>query len=277
MKRQKFSNIYDLLDSKPKNISQLLGEFGEYVYRSYCRQQQLECKITKYLRADVIIFHNFKEYFVDVKTTISNEGTYKGQRPQKKYDYAYEQVFINKDFIRIYPDENSLLKQFTNNNNEIVIDNTNEEYQKYLTAPSEAKHITNSEKIRKEIKNRIDKLFKSKKLECRILERGQVSEEGWGKHKPDNVPGKKSLYMKSDYNMLINYKDIEFDKEEVKEIYLFKSSLIGNKIKLVEPTLKIQKTKEIEGLIDYDDFKRNNSEYYFTSLDDLYNFVENLN
>jgi hypothetical protein len=276
MKRQKFSNIYDLLDSKPKNISQLLGEFGEYVYRSYCRQQQLECKITKYLRADVIIFHNFKEYFVDVKTTISNEGTYKGQRPQKKYDYAYEQVFINKDFMRIYPDENSLLKQFTNNNNEIVIDNTNEEYQKYLTAPSEAKHITNSEKIRKEIKNRIDKLFKSKKLECRILERGHVSEEGWGKHKPDNVPGRKSLYMKSDYNMLINYRDIEFDKEEVKEIYLFKSSLIGNKIKLVEPTLEIQKTKEIEGLIDYDDFKRNNSEYYFTSLDNLYNFVENI-
>jgi hypothetical protein len=277
MKRQKFSNIYDLLDSKPKNISQLLGEFGEYVYRSYCRQQQLECKITKYLRADVIIFHNFKEYFVDVKTTISNEGTYKGQRPQKKYGYAYEQVFINKDFMRIYPDENSLLKKFTNNNNEIVIENTNEQYQKYLTAPSEAKHITNSEKIREEIRNKIEQIFINKNLKCRILERGQVSEEGWGKHKPDNVPGKKSLYMKSDYNMLINYRDIEFDKEEVKEIYLFKSSLIGNKIKLVEPTLKIQKTKEIEGLIDYDDFKRNNSEYYFTSLDNLYNFVENLN
>ena len=277
MKRQKFSNIYDLLDSKPKNISQLLGEFGEYVYRSYCRQQQLECKITKYLRADVIIFHNFKEYFVDVKTTISNEGTYKGQRPQKKYGYAYEQVFINKDFMRIYPDENSLLKQFTNNNNEIVIENTNEQYQKYLTAPSEAKHITNSEKIRDEIRNKIEQIFINKNLKCRILERGQVSEEGWGKHKPDNVPGKKSLYMKSDYNMLINYRDIEFDKEEVKEIFLFKSSLIGNKIKLVEPTLKIQKTKEIEGLIDYDDFKRNNSEYYFTSLDNLYNFVENLN
>ena len=277
MKRQKFSNIYDLLDSKPKNISQLLGEFGEYVYRSYCRQQQLECKITKYLRADVIIFHNFKEYFVDVKTTISNEGTYKGQRPQKKYGYAYEQVFINKDFMRIYPDENSLLKQFTNNNNEIVIENTNEQYQKYLTAPSEAKHITNSEKIREEIRNKIEQIFINKNLKCRILERGHVSEEGWGKHKPDNVPGKKSLYMKFHYNMLINYRDIEFDKEEVKEIYLFKSSLIGNKIKLVEPTLKIQKTKEIEGLIDYDDFKRNNSEYYFTSLDNLYNFVENLN
>ena len=277
MKRQKFSNIYDLLDSKPKNISQLLGEFGEYVYRSYCRQQQLECKITKYLRADVIIFHNFKEYFVDVKTTISNEGTYKGQRPQKKYGYAYEQVFINKDFMRIYPDENSLLKQFTNNNNEIVIENTNEQYQKYLTAPSEAKHITNSEKIREEIRNKIEQIFINKNLKCRILERGQVSEEGWGKHKPDNVPGKKSLYMKSDYNMLINYRDIEFDKEEVKEIFLFKSSLIGNKIKLVEPTLEIQKTKEIEGLIDYNDFKRNNSKYYFTSLDSLYSFVEDLN
>ena len=277
MKRQKFSNIYDLLDSKPKNISQLLGEFGEYVYRSYCRQQQLECKIAKYLRADVIIFHNFKEYFVDVKTTISNEGTYKGQRPQKKYGYAYEQVFINKDFMRIYPDENSLLKQFTNNNNEIVIENTNEQYQKYLTAPSEAKHITNSEKIREEIRNKIEQIFINKNLKCRILERGQVSEEGWGKHKPDNVPGKKSLYMKSDYNMLINYRDIEFDKEEVKEIFLFKSSLIGNKIKLVEPTLEIQKTKEIEGLIDYNDFKRNNSKYYFTSLDSLYSFVEDLN
>ena len=276
MKRQKFSNIYDLLDSKPKNISQLLGEFGEYVYRSYCRQQQLECKITKYLRADVIIFHNFKEYFVDVKTTISNEGTYKGQRPQKKYDYAYEQVFINKDFIRIYPDENSLLKQFTNNNNEIVIDNTNEQYQKYLTAPSEVKHITNSEKIRDEIRNKIEQIFINKNLKCRILERGHVSEEGWGKHKPDNVPGKKSLYMKSDYNMLINYRHIEFDKEEVKEIYLFKSSLIGNKIKLVEPTLNIQKTKKIEGLIDYDDFKLNNSKYYFTNLDNLYNFVERI-
>ena len=276
MKRQKFSNIYDLLDSKPKNISQLLGEFGEYVYRSYCRQQQLECKITKYLRADVIIFHNSKEYFVDVKTTISNEGTYKGQRPQKKYGYAYEQVFINKNFMRIYPDENSLLKQFTHNN-EIVIDNTNEHYQKYLTAPSEPKHITNSEKTRDEIRNKIEQIFINKNLKCRILERGHVSEEGWGKHKPDNVPGKKSLYMKFDYNMLINYRDIEFDKEEVKEIFLFKSSLIGNKIKLVEPTLEIQKTKEIEGLIDYNDFKRNNSKYYFTSLDSLYSFVENLN
>ena len=37
----------------------------------------------------------------------------------------------NKDFIKIYPDENSLLRQYTNNNNEIVIDNTNDQYQKY--------------------------------------------------------------------------------------------------------------------------------------------------
>lgn len=276
MINQKFSNIYDLLDSKPKNISQLLGEFGEYVYRSYCKEQQLECKITKYLRADVTIFHNSKEYFVDVKTTISNEGTYKGQRPQKKYGYAYEQVFINKDFMKIYPDKNSLLKQFTNSNNEIVIDNTNEQYQKYLIAPTETKHITNSEKNRKEIRNTIKKLFQSKNLGCRILERGQVSEEGWGKHKPDNVPGKKSLYKKYDYNILINYKDIEFDKEEIKEIYLFKTSLIGNQIKLIEPTLDIQKKKKIEGLIDYDDFKLNNSKYYFTNLDSFYSFVDKL-
>jgi len=277
MKNQKFSNIYDLLDSKPKNISQLLGEFGEYVYRSYCRQQQLECKITKYLRADVIIFHNSQEYFVDVKTTISNEGSYKGQRHQKKYGYAYEQVFINKDFMRIYPDENSLLKQFTNSNNEIVIDNTNEQYQKYLIAPSEHKHITNSEKTRNEIRNKIEKIFINKNLKCRILERGQVSEDGWGKFNPPfNVPGKKSLYQKYHYNMLINYKDIEFDKEEVKEIYLFKTSLIGNQIKLIEPMSNLIKNRTIDYVIDYDDFKLNNSEYYFTSLDSFYNFIETI-
>ena len=163
--------------------------------------------------------------------------------------------------MKIYPDENSLLKQYTSNNNEIVIDNTNDQYQKYnkyLTGLREPKYITNSEKTRNEIRNKIEQNFINKNLKCRILERGQVSEDGWGKHKPDNVPGKKSLYEKYDYNMLINYKDIAFDKEEVKDIYLFKSSLIGNKIKLVEPTLKIQKTKKIEGLIDYDDFKLNN-------------------
>ena len=276
MKNQKFSNIYDLLDTKPKNISQLLGEFGEYVYRSYCKQQQLLCKITKYLRADVIIFHNSREYFVDVKTTISNEGTYKGQRPQKKYNYAYEQVFINKDFMKIYPDDNSLLKEFTNSNNEILIDNTNEQYQKYLRAPTETKHITNSEINRDEIRNKIEKLFLYKNLKCRILERGQVSDDGWGKHTPDNVPGKKNLYQKYDYNILINYKDIEFDKEEIKEIYLFKTSLIGSQIKLIEPILDIQKKKKIEGLIDYDDFKKDNSKYYFTNLDSFYSFVDKL-
>ena len=274
MKNQKFSNIYDLIDLKKK---QGLGVFGEFVYRSYCRQKKLECAITNYLRADVVIFDS-KPYFVDVKTSFSNAGPYNGKKPQKKYDYAYDQVFVTKDFIKIFPDDNSLLKlkQFTNSNNEIVIDNPNEQYLKFLNKPKENKYITNSQKIREEIQVKIKKLFESKNLECRILERGQVSEEGWGKHKPDNVPGKKSLYMKSDYNMLINYRDIEFDKEEVKDIYLFKSSLIGNKIKLVAPTLEIQKTKKIEGLIDYDDFKLNNSKYYFTNLDNLYNFVERI-
>ena len=58
MIKKKFKDIYDLFNTKPKNMSQLLGEFGEFIYRSYCRDQQLECKITKYLRADVVIFYN---------------------------------------------------------------------------------------------------------------------------------------------------------------------------------------------------------------------------
>tara|TARA_B110000285_G_scaffold206755_1_gene245579 strand:- start:423 stop:1253 length:831 start_codon:yes stop_codon:yes gene_type:complete len=274
MIKKKFKDIYDLFNTKPKNMSQLLGEFGEFIYRSYCRDQQLECKITKYLRADVVIFYNSIKYFVDVKTTISNSSTYKGKRPQKKYNYAYDQVFITKEIIKIYPDENSLLKKFANINNEIVIENANKKYQGYLIAPSEARYITNSEKKRDEIQSKIKKLFKNKNLKCRILTRGQVSEEGWGKHKPDNVPGKKSLYEKYDYSMLINFKDVNFDSEEVKEVYLFKTGLIGNKIKLIEPILDIQKKKSIKALIDYDDFRVNNSEYYFTNLENFYNFIE---
>jgi len=276
MIKEKFKSIYDLLNSNPKNISQLLGEFGEFIYRSYCRYQNFECKITKYLRADVVIFYNSKQFFVDVKTTISNSSTYKGKRPQKKYDYAYDQVFITKEIIKIYPDENSLLKQFANNKNEIVIENTNEKYQEYLITSSEARHITNSEKKRDEIQSKIQRLFKNKNLKCRILKRGHVSEEGWNKHKPDNVPGKKILYQKYDYSILINFKDVNFDTEEVKEIYLFKTSLIGNKIKLIEPILDIQKKKGIKALIDYDDFRLNNPKYYFTSLDIFYNFMDKL-
>ena len=122
MKNQKFSNIYDLIDSKKK---QGLGVFGEFVYRSYCRQKKLECAITNYLRADVVIFVS-KPRFIDVKTSISNAGPYNGKKPQKKYNYAYDQVFVTKDFIKIFPDENSLLKEFMDSNNEILIDNPNE-------------------------------------------------------------------------------------------------------------------------------------------------------
>ena len=46
------------------------------------------------------------------------------------------------NFIKIYPDDNSLLKKFANLDNEILIENTNEQYQKYLTAPKEKKFIT---------------------------------------------------------------------------------------------------------------------------------------
>ena len=72
--------------------------------------------------------------------------------------------------------------------------------------------------------------------------------------------------------MLINFKDIAFDKEEVKEIYLFKTSLIGNQIKLIEPMSNLIKNR----IIDYDDFKKNNSKYYFSNLDFFYNFIETI-
>lgn len=277
MKNQKFSNIYDLLDSKPKNISQLLGEFGEYVYRSYCREQNYECKKVNYLEADVVIFDNTEKHFVDVKTTLSNSGTYRGRKTQKKYDYAYDQVFVTIKFIKIYPDDNSLLKKFANLDNEILIENTNEQYQKYLTAPKEKKFTTNAQKKREELKKEIIKFFKLKKnLRCRVLVRGPVSENSWKNDKPHNVPGDETTYKKYDYNILINFKYVGVDLETVKDIYLFKTNLIGSKIKLNEPELNIQKNKNIKYLIDYDDFKKNNSEYYFTSLDSFYNFIETI-
>jgi len=266
-----------LLDSKPKNISQLLGEFGEYVYRSYCREQNYECKKVNYLEADVVIFDNTEKHFVDVKTTLSNSGTYRGRKTQKKYDYAYDQVFLTINFIKIYPDDNSLLKKFANLDNEILIENTNEQYQKYLTAPKEKKFITNAQKKREELKKEIIKYFKLKKnSRCRVLVRGPVSENSWKNDKPHNVPGDEKTYKKYDYNILINFKYVGVDLEAVKDIYLFKTNLIGSKIKLNEPKLNIQKNKNIKYLIDYDDFKKNNSEYYFTSLDSFNNFIETI-
>tara|TARA_S200000501_G_scaffold190108_1_gene178925 strand:- start:782 stop:1615 length:834 start_codon:yes stop_codon:yes gene_type:complete len=277
MKNQKFSNIYDLLDSKPKNISQLLGEFGEYVYRSYCRKQNYECKKVNYLEADVVIFNNTEKHFVDVKTTLSNSGTYRGRKTQKKYDYAYDQVFVTINFIKIYPDDNSLLKKFANLDNEILIENTNEQYQKYLAAPKEKKFTTNAQKKREELKKEIIKYFKLKKnLRCRVLVRGPVSENSWKNDKPHNVPGDETTYKKYNYNILINFKYVGVDLETVKDIYLFKTNLIGSKIKLNEPELNIQKNKNIKYLIDYDDFKKNNSKYYFISLDSFYNFIETI-
>ena len=79
-------------------------------------------------------------------------------------------------------------------------------------------------------------------MKCRILERGQVSEDGWGKlNPPFNVPEKK-VYIKNLITiLLINYKDIAFDKEEVKEIYLFKTSSYRKSNKINWANIKLKK------------------------------------
>ena len=51
---------------------------------------------------------------------------------------------------------------------------------------------------------------------------------------------------------------------------------LGHQIKLIEPISNLIKKRNIKGLIDYDDFKKNNSEYYFSNLDNFYNFVETI-
>lgn len=271
-----YQTLTEHLESGEKNINQTLGEFGEFIYRDYCRKQNLECKIVKYLRADVIIFFEGKEFFVDVKTTQSNRGKYKGLRPQKKYNYAYDQVFISKDKIVIYPDDNSLLNKFINSSKEILIEDPEILYQKYLNTPNEEKHITNSERKRYEIKKQIINLFSNKNLKCRVLHRGQVSKDSWGKNVPNNVPGSKKTYEKFDYTVLINFKDDGIDSEIVHDIYLLKTSFLGNKIRLVEPTLDIQKKKGIKKLLDYEDFKISNAEFYYKNLDELILFIKNL-
>ena len=271
-----YQTLIEHLESGEKNINQTLGEFGEFIYRDYCRKQNLECKIVKYLRADVIIFFEGKEFFVDVKTTQSNRGKYKGIRPQKKYNYAYDQVFISKDKIVIYPDDNSLLNKFINSSKEILIEDPEILYQKYLSTPIEEKHITNSERKRHEIKKQIINLFSNKNLKCRVLHRGQVSKDSWGKNVPNNVPGSKKTYEKFDYTVLIKFKDDGIDSETVHNIYLLKTSFLGNKIRLVEPTLDIQKKKGVKNLLDYEDFKISNPEFYYKNLDELILFIKNL-
>ena len=82
-------------------------------------------------------------------------------------------IFLSDDFLSVNKKEKiqwedlkhiiiSFINDYYADGNEIVIDNTNEQYQRYLTAPSEAKHITNSEKIRDEIRNKIEQIFINK-------------------------------------------------------------------------------------------------------------------
>ena len=71
--------------------------------------------------------------------------------------------------MKIYPDENSLLKQFTNNNNEIVIDNTNEQYQKYIIAPRKLDILLILKKLEKKFRLKIKNYLKVK-MKISLLE-----------------------------------------------------------------------------------------------------------
>jgi hypothetical protein len=221
----------------------------------------------------IIIIVREVEIFIDVKSTIKDTQGYKGNRPQRRFNYYYDQVVINEKYIKLNPDKDSPIKKY----NDLILENPSKFFNEWKTAEKEKKYLTIAEKKRKEIKKKIEEIFYNKNIKIRVLDRGEVSEKGWGtKQKPDNIPGSEKHYKKFTATILIQYIDKNETEEEISKILYFKHNEFGYKIKLIEPFSKRQKDKGVYKIIDYDDFEKNNSEYIFKNLNELIIFAKNL-
>ena len=92
---------------KYKINPQLLGDFGEFIYRKYAESQNFQVKQTNVAETDVELLKDNKKYLVDVKSSWTKEGGFKGRRSRD--DVSYDQVSIKDNSIKIYPDKSSPL------------------------------------------------------------------------------------------------------------------------------------------------------------------------
>ena len=273
MSKNDYNNLSQLIESHKKKqtkSSQLLGEFGEFVYKKFASSKNLQTFTIRFRRADVMFKIDNNEIFIDVKSTVKDTEGYKGNRPQRRFNYYYDQVVINEKYIKLNPDKDSPIKKY----NDLVFKNPNKFFIEWKTAKKEKKHLTIAEKKRKEIKKKIEEVFNNKNIKIRVLHRGEVSDKGWGsKQKPDNIPGSEKHYKKFMATILVQYIDKNKTEEEILRMLYFNHNEFGYKIKLTDSISKRQKDKGVYKIIDYDNFEKNNSEYIFKNLNELKIFV----
>ena len=240
----------------------LLGDFGEFVYREYAKKKQFEVKQTNIAETDVELIKNNRSYFVDVKSTWSKQGGYKG--PRSRDNVSYDQVYINDDYIKIFPDKNSPLKI----NTEIVIEDTDLMLHNWKNKkPNKEKKNNLYQDYRSNLKKKLKLFFEQNSLKARIVLRGSVSLTKWSA-KPDNLPGSTSVIKKYLFTIFIQLKYKSDNEEEISNIFLIPHDQLNKNIKLVDSD-KRQKRKGIFKVIDFDHFKQNNEDLMFDSIEKL--------
>lgn len=248
---------------KFKLNDQLMGDFGEYIYRKYAESQGYKARQTNVAETDVELKKNGKDFLIDVKSSWTKTGGFKGKR--SRADISYDQVTINDDIIKIYPDKNSPL--FTEK--QIMLLDTDKYYVEWkFKKKNNQKNENSYQNYRKELKKKIKNFFKNKKgLDIRVVIRGSVSLTRWSA-KPDNLPGSNKIINRYPATVFVQLKYKNNREEEISKIFFIKHEELGKSIKLIDADKRQQK-KGIKKVIDFEYFKIKNKKYIFKNFNDF--------
>ena len=250
--------------SKYRLNDQLLGDFGEFIYRKYAEGQNFRVKQTNVAETDVELQKNDKKYLIDVKSSWTKEGGFKGHR--SRIDISYDQVSIQDDTTKIFPDKSSPLFSLV----PIIISDTEQLFKEWKIKKTNKEKNNNSyQEYRKELKKKIKLFFKDNNIDIRVVIRGSVSLTRWSA-KPDNLPGSEKMINRYPATVFVQLKYKNETEEEISKIFYIKHSSLGKSIKLIEADNR-QKKKGIQKVIDFEHFKNENKQYIFENLD---NFLE---
>lgn len=248
---------------KFKLNDQRLGDFGEFIYRKYAESQNFKVKQTNVAETDVELSKNDKTYLIDVKSSWTKEGGFKGRR--SRTDISYDQVTINDDKIKIYPDKNSPLFR----DKQIFIIDTDKYFEEWKFKKTNKQKNKNSyQEFRKELKKKIKNFFKIEKcIDIRVVVRGSVSLTRWSA-KPDNLPGSDKMINRYPATVFVQLKYKNDREEEVSKIFFIKHKELGKNIKLIEADKRQQK-KGIKKVIDFEHFRSQNRNNIFDTFEKL--------
>ena len=255
------SSIHKLNDSK-------LGEFGEFLYQNFATSMGFSTNKINMGEIDLILNKGNKQYNVDVKTTKKNSSGYKGKIHRE--DVIYEQIVIKNNYAEIFFCKNS---PFFEKKKHTIINLETKFTEFEGSSISNQKKINPYKKVRLEIKNELRLITHKLNFKIRIIFRGAVSHKQWS-GTPDNIPGSKNIIQSYDYTVFIQMKYDDQNLEKIDEIFFFDHNEFGRNIKLKTSNSRQQK-KGYMKVFDRDDFKKNNSKYLFSNIDEFKVFLEN--